>query len=75
VAASLSDLQARLTSLSALITSIENAQTQEFWDNGYRHRAPELPALYAERRKLDAEISLANASANGSRCRRISFVR
>jgi len=67
------ELQNDLDSINTLIGKIEAAQTQEFWDNGYRHRAPELPALYTERRKLREDIG--NKSRSASRVRRVSFVR
>lgn len=66
--ATLDQLQADLDRLNATIALIEQSATAEHWQDGDRHRAPELKALYAERRELRREIeSLEGARVTTSR--------
>ena len=55
--ASLAELEADLASVTTAIRRIEQSLTQEHWQGGDRHRAPELTHLYARQARLRRDIS------------------
>lgn len=70
--ASLDDLQTDLDSVTTAIRRIEGALTQEFWEGGDRHRAPELDRLYQRQERLRQQID--NVNRGGAKLRPIRFV-